>query len=288
MKSKWKVEDLRRRWRTASTRPSNKNTYPFSNNWTLDTSGDNSGISAYDQNGIETQITGGASGVVAKALKTPLGNQIKDDGTSTRLGIYNASGTETIYVDSTGNIQFIGAANAPSGAVNFIGEDSGGGMSLNVPNFKPFTFKVNGSGALKIGDGNGSGKISLYDYIATVGKGVPVQYGFDNRRAVSASDASPITIYTTTSATDLYRLSASIYPTVFSSASTYVIIYTENGQTVTTTTTLTTAVVNTPVFLNPILIQPDNATAITVQYTKGAGSTDNVSCLLQQISASHS
>lgn len=105
--------------------------------------------------------------------------------------------------------------------------------------------------------------------------------GNDFRSALTAVDASAITLFTTTAASQVYRLSARILATAGTTPSaTYTLKWTEAGSVI--TKTLTISAVGSDSDL-AILIQPDNATAITVQLTaiSGTGTTVNVASLLE-------
>jgi len=118
-----------------------------------------------------------------------------------------------------------------------------------------------------------------------VGLGLSPIYGMDNRHGLTAADASPITLYTASNgSTQLYKLTARLLATAGTSPSaTYVIKWTEGGAVI--TKTLTISAIDTDADLSTILIQPDNATAITAQLTaiSGTGTTVNVAATVEEI-----
>ena len=111
------------------------------------------------------------------------------------------------------------------------------------------------------------------------GLGLSPIYGLDNRKAITTADTSAITLYTTTSTTAIYRVSARALSTSGTSA-TYVISWTENATAQTQTLTITSA--NTEQH-DTFLIQPDNNTAITAQITAITSTTLNVATTVEQL-----
>ena len=125
--------------------------------------------------------------------------------------------------------------------------------------------------------------ISLVNNVNTVGYGFGVLYGKDVRTGLTAVDASATTLYTTTAAGQLYRLMGRVLATAGTSPSaTYTIKWTEGGATI--TKTLTISALDSDSDLS-ILIQPDNATAITAQLTaiSGTGTTVNVAATVEEL-----
>ena len=119
--------------------------------------------------------------------------------------------------------------------------------------------------------------------INTEGLGLSPLYGKDVRTGLTAVDSAAKTLYTTTSAGQLYRLMGRILATAGTSPSaTYTIKWTEGGATI--TKTLTISALDSDSDLS-ILIQPDNATAITAQLTaiSGTGTTVNVAATVEQM-----
>ena len=131
---------------------------------------------------------------------------------------------------------------------------------------------------------NSSGKITTYDGLTTVGLGVPAIYGSpDNRKGITAVDSSALTIYTPTAATQLYTLSARILATAGTTpAATYTIKWTEGGVVITKTLSISALDSDSDLM---VLIQPDNATAITAQLTaiSGTSTTVNVACAILEL-----
>ena len=122
-----------------------------------------------------------------------------------------------------------------------------------------------------------------YNSTRTTGTGIPFIFGKDKRTGLTAADASATTLYTTTAAGQLYRLMGRILATAGTSPSaTYTIKWTEGGVVI--TKTLTISALDSDSDLS-ILIQPDNATAITAQLTaiSGTGTTVNVAATVEQM-----
>jgi len=127
---------------------------------------------------------------------------------------------------------------------------------------------------------NSSGLFSTYGGLTTAGKGLPVILGtIDNRKAVTAADGAATTLYTTTSATQVFRVGARILATVGTSA-TYTIAWTEGG--VGQSVVLTVSALNTEYHAS-FDIQPDNGTTITAQITALTSSTVNVESHVEEI-----
>ena len=142
------------------------------------------------------------------------------------------------------------------------------------------------SNMLRIGNsqlGAGYGQVA-FSTLNLKGFGLSPIYGLDNRHGLTAVDASAITLYTTTAASQLYKLTARILATAGTTPSaTYSVKWTEGGAVI--TKTLTISAIDTDAGLSAILIQPDSATAITVQLTaiSGTGTTVNVAATLEEI-----
>jgi hypothetical protein len=101
--------------------------------------------------------------------------------------------------------------------------------------------------------------------------------GLDNRMGLTAADAAAKTLFTTTAAGQLFRLSARVLATAGSSA-TYTLTWTEGGAE--RTEALTVAGAGTE-YAGTWLIQPDNATNITAQLTAISASTVNVAASVE-------
>lgn len=126
--------------------------------------------------------------------------------------------------------------------------------------------------------------LSLYqDTLVTKTPPVFVQRskGVDNRSGVTSVDGSPITLYTSTAANQLYRASLHLNATAYTSGTaTYTLAWTENS--VSKTRAITAAAANTPAFDN-FLIKPDNATAITAQLTGPFSATVTLATTVEQM-----
>ena len=101
----------------------------------------------------------------------------------------------------------------------------------------------------------------------------------DLRTGVTAADASPITIYSSTASGTRYEVKARILATAGSSA-TYTISWTEGG--VAQTVALTITAVDTEVHDN-FVIAPDAGTNITAQITALTTSTVNVDAIVSDL-----
>ena len=101
--------------------------------------------------------------------------------------------------------------------------------------------------------------------------------GLDNRMGLTAADAAAKTLFTTTAAGQLFRLSARVLATAGSSA-TYTLTWTEGGAA--RTEALTVGAAGTE-YAGTWLIQPDNATNITAQLTAISASTVNVAASVE-------
>ena len=98
----------------------------------------------------------------------------------------------------------------------------------------------------------------------------------DLRTGITASDASAITIFSTTGGGMRYKIDASILATAGSSA-TYTLSWTEGGAV--RTVALTVTATGTLEFAN-FIIQPDAETNITAQITALTSSTVNVAAIV--------
>ena len=119
--------------------------------------------------------------------------------------------------------------------------------------------------------------VSHYSGINTAMLGFPTMSGTpDLRIGVTAADASPITIFSSTSSGTRYEVKARILATAGSSAI-YTISWTEGG--VTQSVALTITAVDTEVHDN-FVIAPDANTNITAQITSLTSSTVNVDAIV--------
>ena len=159
-------------------------------------------------------------------------------------------------------------------------------ISANLASTWDFTGLFQVSGNARINPSNlyfGSGNVVI-EPSSFQGMGFSPIYGVDNRKGLTAADASAITLWTTTAAGQLYKLTARLLATAGTTPSaTYVVKWTEGGAVI--TKTLTVSAIDSDADLSTILIQPDNATAITAQLTaiSGTGTTVNVAATVEEI-----
>ena len=157
----------------------------------------------------------------------------------------------------------------------------------NIGNF-PITgnvywsYQIDGGGFTPVLGWSQAGAFVMVGGVATVGLGVPALYGLDNRTGLTTADSVATTLYTSTAANQLYRVSAQIFATAaVTGTASYTITWTEHGTTQTMVVTSTT--VNTQATTNQI-IRPDNGTAITARLTFAAASgTFSVAGLVEQL-----
>lgn len=222
-------------------------------------------------------FTRGAGSVTQTTkLVTPNGTTVQQDS-SGNLGIFNPSATETNYFDSNGNLNFVFLPTSESDQTkSWIGQQNGEhSITVNSPT-AIIRFYTNGSNLIRMNNGF----FDFYNTIQCKGFGLSPIYGLDNRSGITAVDASPITLYTTTASGQLYEISARAFATVGTSA-TYVIKWTEGG--VVNTITLSVTALDTIVTQPAILIQPDSGTNITAQITAISSTTLNVATKVSQI-----
>ena len=199
----------------------------------------------------EVRYLGGAGGVAS--LNSLTGNV--NIATDSHLSVSTSTGTVTISANLTASWIFTGAF-----------EITNGNARIDPSN-------------LYFGSGNVVIEPSSFQ-----GMGFSPIYGMDNRTGLTAADASAITLWTTTAAGQLYKLTARLLATAGTTPSaTYVIKWTEGGAVI--TKTLTISAIDSDADLSTILIQPDNATAITAQLTaiSGTGTTVNVAATVEEI-----
>ncbi len=116
---------------------------------------------------------------------------------------------------------------------------------------------------------------------STAGLGWVIIRGLDNRQGVTVPDSSPITLYTTTAAGQVYKLSLRLNATAYTSGTaTYTLKWTENG--IALSLAVSTAAASTP-SSSSTLIQPDNGTAITVQLAGTFVATLNMASVVEQV-----
>ena len=148
----------------------------------------------------------------------------------------------------------------------------GGSLELNAP-----------SGTIAINNGLFlRSVITGFNDKGVAGYGVPPIFGVDKRLGVNAVDASPITLYTTTAANQLYLVVARLFGVSGTNLSaTYLVKWTENGSVQTATLTVSGA---PSLYVSTSLIQPDSGTAITVQLSALSGTSPvvNVAAVVMQ------
>jgi hypothetical protein len=206
------------------------------------------------------------------------------------LGFFRSDGTELgfftadrfIFVGQGGSKNFEINLNSQTASLiagdAFMRTDNVGDIVLNASGSLFLNFDI--GGLIVLGRNiDFRGTFVRFNNILTSGYGLAPIYGLDNRRGLTAVDASPITLYTTTAAGQLYRLHARIMSTSGTSA-TYTVKWTEGGTVITKALTITA--LSTPQDLS-ILIQPDNGTAITAQLTAISASTVNVAASVEEI-----
>ena len=199
----------------------------------------------------EVRYLGGAGGVAS--LNSLTGNV--NIATDSHLSVSTSTGTVTISANLTASWIFTGAF-----------EITNGNARIDPSNLY-----------------FGSGNIAILP-VSFQGMGFSPIYGMDKRTGLTAADASAITLWTATAAGQLYKLTARLLATAGTSPSaTYVIKWTEGGAVI--TKTLTISAIDSDADLSTILIQPDNATAITAQLTaiSGTGTTVNVASTVEEI-----
>ena len=203
-------------------------------------------------------------------------------GSDGNVGIYDAlqnrmmflnTGNAVIFAQDNENLLSInykhGVFNSYSNALMFMGAPS---PVFASPSSNPASeLFISYGGGWRFTNLN---NINGYD---TVMNAVPAISGSpDLRIGVTAADASPITILSSTSSGVRYEVKARILATSGSSA-TYTISWTEGG--VAQTVALTITAVDTEVHDN-FVIAPDSGTNITAQITSLTSSTVNVDAIV--------
>ena len=127
------------------------------------------------------------------------------------------------------------------------------------------------------------GYFGYYRSVSTSGTGVPPIYGLDNRTGLTAADTSATTLYTTTAASQVYRVTARVFGKSGTiSSAVYTIGWTEGGTSMTETVSISAvSTMDSAVFL----LQPDDGKAITVQLTTLSGTSPvvDVAATLEQM-----
>lgn len=174
------------------------------------------------------------------------------------------------------------------------------GTSGNPPNAPELYHNISGTGGLCYGwyvnnilqlgiDYLGEiriGKFILtYQGIYTVENGVAPFRGASLRTGLTATDASPITVYSVPSSTGFFRISLTILGrngTITSGIAT--LKYTVNGSVVTETVSI--LAVGNEAHISP-MVQPDASTNITVQLTTltGTAPSVDVACVVEGVSS---
>jgi hypothetical protein len=134
--------------------------------------------------------------------------------------------------------------------------------------------------------GGAAGNVTQVNSINTGGLGVSPIYGTpDNRIGVSGTDGSPITLYTTITATGIFKVFWRVFGnTATVTSAIYTLTWTEAGDAETDTVSI--SAVDTEVTKVKV-IQPDTASVITVQLTTltGASGTVNLAAWVEQVTA---
>jgi len=196
-------------------------------------------------------------------------------GSDGNVGIFDPTGYEVVEIDGTSNggnyFKFIAqnpsliTRNINPITVNFlIGGQGGNGQ-------------IQGAGWAINGYGSSLSPFTQYNNLTTAMNAFGVISGSpDLRTGVTAADASPKTIFSSTTSGVRYEVKARILATSGSSA-TYTISWTEGG--VAQTVALTITAVDTEVHDN-FVIAPDAGTNITAQITALTSSTVNVDAIV--------
>ena len=119
--------------------------------------------------------------------------------------------------------------------------------------------------------------------VAVVGLGLSPIFGLDNRTGLTATDSAAKTLYTSTAASQVYRVTARVFGKSGTiSSAVYTIGWTEGGTSMTETVSISAvSTMDSAVFL----LQPDNGKAITVQLTTLSGTSPvvDVAATLEQL-----
>ena len=119
--------------------------------------------------------------------------------------------------------------------------------------------------------------------VAGVGLVLSPLFGLDNRTGLTAADSSTTTLYTTTAASQVYRVTARVFGVSGTiSSAVYTIGWTEGGTSMTETVSISAvSTMDSAVFL----LQPDDGKAITVQLTTLSGTSPvvNVAATVEEM-----
>ena len=143
---------------------------------------------------------------------------------------------------------------------------------LTADTFGNLAIQAGAGGGLSIYSGlSMSQTLTYYNNVAVQGLGVSPLYGLDNRTGLTATDSSAKTLYTTTAASQVYRVTARVFGKSGTiSSAVYTIGWTEGGTSMTETVSISAvSTMDSAVFL----IQPDDGKAITVQLTTLSGTS---------------
>ena len=194
-------------------------------------------------------------------------------GSDGNVSLYSQFGNRFVYIDDTGN---------GTGTTNF--PQATGGISASIGNFSDLQFIINGnlhtntlaSNIISLRNSSETQTGQLLNSIMAM-NGVPSISGSpDLRIGVTAADASPITIFSSTVSGTRYEVKARILATSGSSA-TYTISWTEGGAARTVALTVTAAGTE---YHDNFVIAPDSGTNITAQITSLTSSTVNVDAIV--------
>jgi hypothetical protein len=257
--------------------------------------------------GTFTQIDGGSAPSLSSVLavgNTTGGHNIvmSNSGTGDQI-VFNApSGAGDMFFAEVGNQQ-LGIWDAAGNSDNDLRVYAGTPASPDSwasspfwaantahygtygPNARPMALVTNGINALGIDTSQLItivNTVKSYNGVATTGLGVPAVYGLDFRQGRTAADGAATTLYTAVNGTSVFRITADIFATAFTSGppAIYTIAWTQNGS-------AQTLVVNATA-LNTLgtatdLINPDNGTAITGRLTGTFTATVTVTGVVEQI-----
>ena len=198
-----------------------------------------------------------------------------------------------VRVGSDGNVSFYSVLGNKFISIQDIGDDSGfvhfnqpnsTSDTVTIQNYSDQPFSVMGNAhigilaatTISLRNASETQTGQLLNSIMAM-NGVPAIAGSpDLRIGVTAADASPITIFSSTQSGTRYEVKARILATAGTSA-TYTISWTEGGAVRTVALTVTAA--GTEVHDN-FVIAPDSGTNITAQITSLTSSTVNVDAIV--------
>ena len=231
-----------------------------------------------------TQSLGGITNLQKPSIQSGLVNSTSGHG-STYGAIFTPNGYGAFYDENT--IPVIDIENFTNGGMKVRIDARGGNQSqLNgLPSSTPTQWYLlssqSGTGGGFVIDAFGNfgslGLLKSYKNTPTAMNGLPtIQGSPDLRIGVTAADASPITIFSSTVSGRRYEVKARILATAGTSA-TYTISWTEGGAV--RTVALTVTATGTEVHDN-FVIAPDAGTDITAQITSLTSSTVNVDAIV--------